>query len=208
MSIAYFNRTIGIVTIRWTNWRRWHCVICIRAIAVAYGGTTGGGSLAIPIIDTVVATVIIVAEHFHIFFSSGIRQGCRIAGRAEKTQHGLWGWCWCRFQIVNCCAGCSCCSGGRSSCGCLDGFLLFLLQEEINLEPIRTSAITWSTLRHADQQTFTQATCFARRTILLIDCALATILAFGYRLHVVVGTSEERLKRNENEKLEHEIRSG
>lgn len=74
------------------------------------------------------------------------------------------------------------------------GLLLFL-EEAVNLEPVRAAAVTGTALRHAHQEAFSEAARFAGGAILLVDDALAVVLALGDGADVVVGATEERLKQ-------------
>lgn len=59
--------------------------------------------------------------------------------------------------------------------------LLLLLQQTMDLEPIRSAAVTRTRLAHADQQAFAQTARLARGTVLLVDDAFAVGLAIGNR---------------------------
>lgn len=61
------------------------------------------------------------------------------------------------------------------------GFVLLLLKQTVNLEPVGSAAVARAALRHADQEAFSQPTGLACRPILLVDDAFAVVLAFGYR---------------------------
>jgi len=79
---------------------------------------------------------------------------------------------------------------GRGRCRCV-----LVLQQAMDLEPIGPAAVPRPALRHADQEAFAQPARFARRPVLLVDHALAVVLAFRYRTQVVVGPSEKRLQK-------------
>lgn len=63
----------------------------------------------------------------------------------------------------------------------------------MNFEPVRSATVSRTGLRHADEDTFSQAARFARGAILLIYHALAVVLAVGDAVQVVVRAPEERL---------------
>jgi len=65
----------------------------------------------------------------------------------------------------------------------------------VNFEPVRSATVSRARLRHADEDTFSQATRFARSAILLIYHALAVVLAIGDAVQVVVRPPEERLQQ-------------
>lgn len=73
--------------------------------------------------------------------------------------------------------------------------LLLLLQQAVDLEPVRAPTVTRPAFGHAHLQALSQATGLARRPVLLVDDALAVVLALGQRRNVVVRPSEERLQR-------------
>lgn len=79
--------------------------------------------------------------------------------------------------------------------------LLLFLQQTVDLEPVGPPAIPGPALGHAHHQTLAQPTCLARCPILLIDHALAVVLAFGYRTQVVVCPAKERLKHVKSTKI-------
>lgn len=67
--------------------------------------------------------------------------------------------------------------------GAVDGsqtLLLLLLQQAMDFEPIRATAVARTTFRHAYHQAFAQTACLARCAILFVYDAFAIILAFGY----------------------------
>ena len=73
------------------------------------------------------------------------------------------------------------------------------MQQAVYLEPIGAPAIARAGLGHTHHQALPQATCLAGGTILLVDHADATVLAFGNATQIVVGAPEEGLynrKRN------------
>lgn len=72
--------------------------------------------------------------------------------------------------------------------------LLLLLQQTVNLEPIRSPSVSAAALGHSHEETLAQTTSLARGSILLVDDALAIILALRDRGEVVVGPTEERLE--------------
>lgn len=53
------------------------------------------------------------------------------------------------------------------------------LQQAVDLEPVRTAAVTGAGLRHPDHQTLAQTARLARGSILLVDHAHTAVLAFG-----------------------------
>jgi hypothetical protein len=59
--------------------------------------------------------------------------------------------------------------------------LLLLLEETVDLEPVGATTVARSALRHANQQTLSKTTSFARCSILLVDDALSIIFALGNR---------------------------
>lgn len=65
----------------------------------------------------------------------------------------------------------------------------------MDFEPIRSSAVSGTAFGHADQEAFAKSARLAGRTVLLVNDAFAVVLAFGYGAEVVVGASEERLKK-------------
>ena len=68
-----------------------------------------------------------------------------------------------------------------------------LLHEAMQFEPIGSTPVAGAALGHAHQQALAQSARFARRPVLLVDDALAAVLAFGYHRQVVVGATEKRL---------------
>jgi len=72
---------------------------------------------------------------------------------------------------------------------------VLVLQQAMDLEPVRSATVPRPALGHAHQQTFAQPARFARRSVLLIDHALAVVLAFRYRTQVVVRPTEKRLQQ-------------
>lgn len=59
------------------------------------------------------------------------------------------------------------------------------------LEPVGAAAVARAGLGHADHEALAQPARFARRPVLLVDDAFAVVLALGYRVEVVVRSSEE-----------------
>lgn len=70
-------------------------------------------------------------------------------------------------------------------------FLLLLLQQAMDLEPIRSSAVSGTALRHTDHHALPQSARFARGSVLFVDDAFVVVLAVVDRVDVVVGSSEE-----------------
>lgn len=56
----------------------------------------------------------------------------------------------------------------------------------MDLEPVGAAAVPAAGLGHADHEALAQAARLARGAVLLVDDALAVILAFCYRVQVVV----------------------
>lgn len=65
----------------------------------------------------------------------------------------------------------------------------------MDFEPIGAASVTGAALRHAHQEAFAKSAGLARRPVLLVDDALAAVLAFGYHRQVVVRSSEKRLQQ-------------
>jgi len=65
----------------------------------------------------------------------------------------------------------------------------------VNLEPVRPATVPRAGLGHADEEALLQPACLARRPILLVDHALAAVLAVGDAVHVVVRAPEEGLQQ-------------
>lgn len=82
-----------------------------------------------------------------------------------------------------------------SGCGYVGARLLLFLEEAMDLEPVGAAAVAGTALRHAHQEAFSEAARFASCAVLLVDDALAVVLAFGYGADVVVGATEERLEQ-------------
>ena len=68
-----------------------------------------------------------------------------------------------------------------------------LLHEAVQFEPVGAAAVAGAALGHAHQQALAEAAGFARRPVLLVDDALAAVLALGDHRQIVVGSAEERL---------------
>ena len=77
----------------------------------------------------------------------------------------------------------------------LDGTGCLFLHEAVQFEPVGASAVARARLGHADEEALAQAAGLARRPVLLVDDALAAVLALGDHRQVVVRTAEERLKK-------------
>lgn len=73
--------------------------------------------------------------------------------------------------------------------------LLLLLQQAVDFEPVGAPAVSGARLGHADHQALAEAARFARGSVLLVDDALAVVLALRDGVEVVVGAPEERLER-------------
>ena len=73
--------------------------------------------------------------------------------------------------------------------------LLLLLQQAVYLEPVGAPSVPGPTLRHAHHQTLPQTARLARCPVLLVDYALAVVLALRDGACVVVCSAEERLKQ-------------
>jgi len=72
--------------------------------------------------------------------------------------------------------------------------LVLFLEQTMDLEPIGPAAVPGPALGHAHHQTLAQPARLARRPVLLVDHALAVVLALRYRTQIVVSPAEERLK--------------
>lgn len=68
-----------------------------------------------------------------------------------------------------------------------------LLKKAVNLEPIRAPSVSRAGLWHADQKAFAESARFARRPILLVDDAMAAILALADGRNIAIRPSEEWL---------------
>ena len=64
----------------------------------------------------------------------------------------------------------------------------------MDLEPVGAAAVARSAFGHAYQQALAQAAGLAGGSVLLVDDALAVVLALGHGAQVVVGSAEERLQ--------------
>jgi len=84
-------------------------------------------------------------------------------------------------------------SDSRSTVAAVSSTWGLLLHQAVQFEPIGSSAVAASAFGHSDQQTLAQAAGLARRPVLLVDDALAAILALADHRQVVVRTTEERL---------------
>lgn len=71
-----------------------------------------------------------------------------------------------------------------------------LLQEAVDLEPVGSSPVAGSALGHSDQEAFAEAARLAWRSVLLVDDALAAVLAVTDGCHIAVRTAEEWLQSN------------
>ena len=67
------------------------------------------------------------------------------------------------------------------------------LKEAVDFEPVGASAVARARLGHADEEALAQTARLARRPVLLVDDALAAVLALADRRHVAVRPAEERL---------------
>jgi hypothetical protein len=65
----------------------------------------------------------------------------------------------------------------------------------VYLEPVRAPSVPGTTLGHSHHQTLPQTARLARRPILLVDDALAVVLALRNGARIVVCSTEERLKQ-------------
>lgn len=74
------------------------------------------------------------------------------------------------------------------------GLLLLLLQQTVDLEPVGATAVARTGLGHADDEAFLEAARFARGAVLLVDDAVAVVLAVADRRQVVVRAAEEGLR--------------
>lgn len=63
----------------------------------------------------------------------------------------------------------------------------------MDLEPVGATTISGSTLRHAHHEALLQTARLAGGSVLLVDDALAVVLAVGYRRQIVVRSAEEGL---------------
>ena len=63
----------------------------------------------------------------------------------------------------------------------------------MDFEPVGSSAVTGAALGHAHKEALAQSTSLARSPVLLVDDALAAVLALGNHRQVVVRSTEKRL---------------
>jgi len=70
-----------------------------------------------------------------------------------------------------------------------------LLKEAMDFEPVGASAVTGAAFGHAHQEAFAQSAGLARRPVLLVDDALAAVLALADGRHIAVRPAEERLEK-------------
>lgn len=61
----------------------------------------------------------------------------------------------------------------------------------MDLEPVGAATVPGAGLGHAHHETLAEAARLARRPVLLVDDALAVVLALRYGVQVVVRTTEE-----------------
>jgi len=67
-----------------------------------------------------------------------------------------------------------------------------LLQQAVDFEPVGASAVAGAALGHPHQEALAQTTGLARRPVLLVDDALAAVLAVTNGRHVAVSAAEKR----------------
>lgn len=79
--------------------------------------------------------------------------------------------------------------------------LLLLLQEAMDLEPVRASSIATATLGHAHHEALAEAACLAGGAVLLVDHALTVVLALGDRWEIVVWASKKWLRKGKRVKV-------
>lgn len=73
--------------------------------------------------------------------------------------------------------------------------LLLFLEKAVDFEPVRATAVAGTALGHAHKEAFSETARFASCSVLLVDNALAVVLALGDGADVVVGAAEERLEQ-------------
>jgi len=74
------------------------------------------------------------------------------------------------------------------------GRLLVLLQQAVDLEPVGAASVAGSTLGHAHVVALPQAARLAGGAVLLVDDALALVLALADGADIVVRSAEEGLQ--------------
>lgn len=68
-----------------------------------------------------------------------------------------------------------------------------VLEQAVDLEPVRAAPVPGAALGHADREALLEPARLARGSILLVDDALVVVLALADTRTVVVGAAEERL---------------
>jgi hypothetical protein len=70
-----------------------------------------------------------------------------------------------------------------------------LLEEAMDFEPVGAAAVTGAAFGHAHQEAFAQSAGLASRPVLLVDDALAAVLAVADGRHIAVRPAEKRLEK-------------